>query len=187
MFTTRKRVISQTLVAMSAVILGFGLSGCSGESEAQTNDKPSSSSSTSGADQAVAFAQCMRENGVPKYPDPEPDSDGRVRIGPGSGVDPNSPEFQKAMSACRDKMPQGQGGPNGGTVDSAKAAEWAKCMRKNGLPKMPDPEINGNELVVNVGDSGITPGDPAFQKAQQACQDKFPGGMLRLSGPGGPQ
>lgn len=47
----------------------------------------------------VALAQCMRSHGYPNFPDPS--SQGVFNLSGGSGVDPNSPQFQSAMSACR--------------------------------------------------------------------------------------
>jgi hypothetical protein len=44
------------------------------------------------------LAQCMRTHGYPSFPDP--DSQGAFDF-KGSSVDPNSPQFQNAMSACR--------------------------------------------------------------------------------------
>lgn len=58
-------------------------------------------------EQALAFAQCMRENGV-DMPDPQFEGDGKVKmtIGPGSGIDPNSPAFQQAQEACEGELPE---------------------------------------------------------------------------------
>lgn len=50
----------------------------------------------------LAFVQCMRTHGVPDMP--EPASNGAIQAG-GSGVDRNSPAFQKAFSECRSKLP----------------------------------------------------------------------------------
>jgi hypothetical protein len=47
----------------------------------------------------LVFAQCMRDNGVPGFPDPGPEG-GRMLIGPGADVNPNSPAFQAAVQAC---------------------------------------------------------------------------------------
>lgn len=47
----------------------------------------------------LAFAQCMRANGVPQFPDPGPN--GALRIG--GGVDPSSPQFQHAQQVCSAK------------------------------------------------------------------------------------
>jgi hypothetical protein len=43
------------------------------------------------------FAQCMRDNGVEKFPDPKPGQRG-IMIGPGVGDDP---DFQKAQDTCQ--------------------------------------------------------------------------------------
>ncbi|MDX6361949.1 MAG: hypothetical protein QOC85_952 [Streptomyces sp.] len=185
MFTPQKRAFSQSVLAASALAIALCVTGCSDDTKtAASNDvgsKPSTSP-TSPFEKALDYAQCMRSNGVPSFPDPQQDSGG-VRISPGD-VDPNSAEYQKAAEACRDKMPQGQGGTGGaggGQLDSAKVAAWAKCLRENGLTKLPDPEINGSNMTIDPKAAGITPEE--FQKAQQACQDKYPGGGLML-GPG---
>ncbi len=63
--------------------------------------------------QALKFSQCMRSNGVPNFPGSK-ESGGRVAltIGNGSGINPNSPQFQKATQACHSPMPGGGvGGP----------------------------------------------------------------------------
>jgi hypothetical protein len=71
-------------------------------------------------DAMLAFAQCMRDNGV-DMPDPQFQSGGAVMIGPGpdggSGpkLDPESPVFQAAEDACRDLMGEfGRGGAGPG-------------------------------------------------------------------------
>jgi hypothetical protein len=43
------------------------------------------------------YADCMRKNGVEKFPDPKPDQRG-IMIGPGVADDP---DFQKAQDACQ--------------------------------------------------------------------------------------
>jgi hypothetical protein len=48
------------------------------------------------------FAQCMRDNGVSDFPDPEA---GGGFGGALADLDRDSPEFQKAMDACEDKLP----------------------------------------------------------------------------------
>ncbi|MFJ8795285.1 hypothetical protein [Streptomyces sp. NPDC102462] len=186
MFTTHKRTAS-TVLAVSALLTGALLTGCSEGSS--SNEAKSSggveASPTSPEDQGLAFSRCMRENGVPAFPDPEA---GGLQLSPDSGIDPNSAEFQGALQACRDKMPQGQlggGGAGAGQpLDSAKVAAWAKCMRENGLPKLPDPEINGGNMALDFAGSGINPGSQEFQNARMACQDKWPGGGLTGTGGG---
>jgi len=55
----------------------------------------------------LSFSQCMQTHGVPQFPDPTANG----AIGLPSGVDPNSPQFQKAWQECQSKLPgnlQGQ-------------------------------------------------------------------------------
>jgi len=50
--------------------------------------------------QLLAFTHCMQTHGVPNFPDPS----GGTILG-GSGIDPNSPQFQNALQQCRSKLP----------------------------------------------------------------------------------
>src|SRR6266545_560568 len=50
-----------------------------------------------------AYAQCMRANGVPDFPDP--DANGQLR---GTGHEQQGdPKFEAAMQICRPKLPGG--------------------------------------------------------------------------------
>jgi hypothetical protein len=59
-------------------------------------------------DAALKNAQCMRDHGI-DFPDPEFGEGGRMmqKIGPGSGIDPNSQKFKDAMKACQKDAPGG--------------------------------------------------------------------------------
>ena len=63
-------------------------------------------------ERALAHAQCMREQGLKNFPDPTFDEDGgaQIRIGPGSGLDPEDPDFKAAEEACRDELPEPEEG-----------------------------------------------------------------------------
>jgi hypothetical protein len=55
------------------------------------------------------MAQCMRDHGFPKYPDP--DANGSITIDSKVlGVEPNDPAFQKAMRECQKYLPAPKGG-----------------------------------------------------------------------------
>jgi hypothetical protein len=59
-------------------------------------------------EQALAFSACMRKHGVRDFPDPNFSSGhGVIQIkgGPGSDLNPSSPTFQAAMTACRADLP----------------------------------------------------------------------------------
>ncbi|WP_326691494.1 MULTISPECIES: hypothetical protein [unclassified Streptomyces] len=180
------------------LLAGVLLTGCGGDSSADTGKKSGTGSGggTGGSakggqagkafDKALEYSRCMRDNGVKDFPDPKQESGGGVRIG-GSGakLDRDSPEFEKAEQACRDKAPQMDGG-KGKPLDSAKVAAWAKCMREHGLDDFPDPEINGSAMQLDMADSGIRPNAKPFQDAQKACRSKYPGGGIIMKG-GGPK
>jgi len=64
------------------------------------------------------FAKCMRENGIPDFPDPQPDGGMRIEFGQGTGIDPNSQTFKDAQAKCEQYMPapRGPGSKDGGTT-----------------------------------------------------------------------
>jgi len=47
----------------------------------------------------LRYARCIRAHGVANMPDP--DGRGHLDIGPGSGVDVNSPRFEAAYQVCK--------------------------------------------------------------------------------------
>jgi len=48
----------------------------------------------------IAQAQCIREHGVPNYPDPKFPAGGGIAIQIGSGVNVDSPAFKQAQATC---------------------------------------------------------------------------------------
>jgi hypothetical protein len=65
---------------------------------------------------ALSFARCMRSHGLPNFPDPiasAPAGSGPIialrgmMFKPGPGIDPGSPAFQRAASACGVRLPTG--------------------------------------------------------------------------------
>ena len=165
---TKKR---RPVFIVSAFLFGSLIAGCGHGSTA----KPSSSDGN--FEQALVYSKCMRANGVPNFPDPQQQGNG-VRVDVGKNM--NTPEMKKALEACRDKMPQGDvDGPNGGSIDSAKLADWTKCMRVK-LPKFPDPDVSGNGITVTLRGTGIKGDSAEFQNARRACQSRLPDGSLRV-------
>jgi len=132
------------------------------------------SSSSNGAassgdrDQAVAYAQCMRENGVPEFPDP--DVEGRFR---GLGHEQqDDPQFRAAQEACRDLAPGGEHEKLGDPAFVEQMREFSQCMRENGLPDFPDPDAQGR-----LRGAGHEQQDtPQYGAAMEACRGKLPGG-----------
>jgi hypothetical protein len=91
-------------------------------------------SSTGSADmQAVKYADCMRANGMPNFPDP----------GSGGALpNPALPAFRAAKKARAKLQPVGLhlGGPPAPTAAELRnALVFAQCMRKHGFSDFPDP------------------------------------------------
>ena len=87
----------------------------------------------------MKLSACMRSNGVPNFPDPN--AQGVIQ---GSGIDPNSPAFQKAMQTCQKLTPNG-GKPTPAQQAQAKAQalKMSECMRSHGVSNFPDPGSSG--------------------------------------------
>lgn len=134
----------------------------------------------------VAFAQCMRANGVENFPDPNQDGSNRLEGGGKSGgIDPDSPEFKNASEKCKQHMGTGVQAEENPTEpwSADKKLEYAKCMRENGLPNFPDPDASGRFPQLGAG-SQIDPESPQFKDADKACAKYKPQGD-RGGAPGG--
>ena len=165
------------LLAASAAALALVTAGCggSGGSDSSSSSSSGSKSGPSGAsgsnanptlERAVKYAQCMRENGVTNFPDPE--KDGRFVIAAG-GPKKNSPQFQKARQACKSQEPRGflKDDPAEVAREQQEWLKWAQCMRRNGIPNMPDPQ-DGRLLVPR---DRINVNSPQFKKALNTCRN----------------
>ncbi len=114
-----------------------------------------------------AYAQCIRDNGVPDFPDP--DANGELR-GPAHEKE-SDPKFRAAQEKCRDLAPGGEHQRSDpATVEQMR--KFSQCMRDNGLPDFPDPDPDGRLR----GASHEQQDNPTFRAAMQTCRQKLPGG-----------
>jgi len=56
----------------------------------------------------LAFTRCMRENGLPDFPDPDPNTGVRNIFGPDSKLDPNDPKVKAALASCEPLLEDSQ-------------------------------------------------------------------------------
>ena len=94
----------------------------------------------SARDKAVKFAECMRANGVPHFPDP--DSKGALNF----GVDVSKEVFAKAVEACKAVKPPGALSSKRTPKEQSASLRFAQCVRDNGVKDFPDP-VNGQPLI----------------------------------------
>lgn len=126
----------------------------------------------------LAFTQCMRDNGIPEFPDPVVESDGTVRLDfprlHELGVDTQSDEFTSAVEACGDAgggvtLGGGRFGDNAAETEDTLLA-LAECMRDNGVPEFPDPDLGGGGRP--FADGVIDLDDQRISEAFEQCSDE---------------
>ena len=143
----------------------------------------------------LAFAECMRDQGVTDFEDPDIGADGSIEFrfrGQGEASVVDRETMRAAFDACRTEIEGLAFGP--GSVDRSEIeddlVEFAACMRENGYD-MPDPDFGATGPGQGDGAgqggpfAGIDPDDPAFQGAIDACQEIFGGLPFGGRGPGG--
>jgi hypothetical protein len=172
--------------AMGVVLtaVAFVAAGCGGDDEpaktvasAPTASGSSASPTSTGKANPVAYAQCMRENGLPNFPDPM--KNGAIKLDPNNNsLDPNSPEFKKAHDKCKHYMGAGGGEKMNQSGEDLWPREdklkYAECMRAHGEPDFPDPRSDGQFPIFAPGGS-IDPQSDQFKKADDACKSYKPG------------
>lgn len=164
------------------------LDAAAGDSSVDDAGDDSGEDSGEGADKdaeeaALEFAQCMRDNGVPDFPDPQVNEDGGMMLHREADADGRDRETERAaMEACRDKLPAvgGRFSEEDHAEMQERMLEYAACMREQGID-MPDPSFDGEGGPFRVE---LDPDDPAFQRAHQACGEELGGMMRRADGAG---
>lgn len=167
--------MSRKLRPLAALAIVALISACGSNAPAATGAGSSGGNNTAAnLAKAVKFAQCMRANGVSKFPDP--DASGALTIDGvinGSSLDPNSATFQQAISSCKGLEPPGFMGTTRSSQQQDAALKFAQCMRDNGVPDFPDPTADGPLIDTTRIPSmaGKNPrNDPGFNAAQQKCR-----------------
>jgi hypothetical protein len=129
---------------------------------------------------AAKFSSCMRKHGVTNFPDPN--GQGVIQFGSGMGIDPKSPTFQTAQTACQKLLPNGgQPTPQQQAQMQQQLLALSKCMRAHGIRDFPDPSNRGLQLNGGPG-SDLNPNNPQFQAAQKACRGNLPLKALKTGG-----
>lgn len=163
-----------------------------------TSGRPSAGGSSpargsSGPPSAVGYSVCMRSHGVPNYPDPDEKGNlpavGPQRLGVGAS------RYQAAEDACQHALPTGgslqqqtqqcllTGDCPQALVQQVLTVErrYAQCLRSNGIPNWPDPNISnkGGRPVFDLSGAGIDPRSTAYSRdsSQFGAKDRQCRGM----------
>jgi hypothetical protein len=163
---TRRPPAALALIAIVALI-----SGCGSSAPAETGS--GGGNNTANAQKAVKFAECMRSNGVSEFPDPGASGKFTIdQVANGSSLDPSTPAFKQALSACKKLEPAGFTGGKRSPVQQSAALKFAQCIRENGVQDFPDP-VNGQPLVDTnrIPSAATSSGMSILNAAMHKCSD----------------
>jgi hypothetical protein len=133
------------LIATAALVSACGSNAPAASSSGGSGGGGNNTAAT--AQKGVQFAECMRRNGVSRFPDPS--ASGKLtidQIANGSSLDTSSPTFTQALNACKSLEPAGFEGGTRSTQQQSAALKFAQCIRANGVSDFPDPAA-GQPLV----------------------------------------
>jgi hypothetical protein len=166
MSRTLRPLVGLALVALISLISV----GCGSNAPSETGT--ASSSGTGGnknatdQDKAVKFAECMRANGVPDFPD----ANAKGQFVYGVSVSPAV--WTKAVDACKDLQPPGTLSAKRSPKQQSASLRFAQCIRENGVKDFPDP-ANGEPLVntYEIPSANRPGGMTILNAAMEKCGD----------------
>jgi hypothetical protein len=155
-------------LAALAVVALIGASCSNGSAE------NGSTSTATDQGKAVKFAECIREHGVPHFPDPDAKGDFVF------GIDVRPAVWQRAVDACKDLQPPGALSGKRSPKQQSAALRFAGCIREHGVKDFPDP-VNGDPLVdtTKIPSSNQPGGMTILNAAMKRC-----GSLLGLAAGG---
>lgn len=161
-----------TVIATAALALLVACGGSPSTGSGGSSNAGGSTSSQSTSSQALAYTHCMRQHGVPNFPDP--DSHGVLpKVGPDQ-VGVSQSKFQAADRACAHLLQ-----PTQAQTQQLMTAmrNFAQCMRTHGVQNWPDPTTGSNgpatgQPVFDI--SGIDPNSPQIQTPADDCFHLIP-------------
>jgi hypothetical protein len=176
----RWKLIVPPALAVAAVIVSLTVYSSSGSGE-------SKSAASDPEQAALDFAHCMRENGVPTFPDPVAQPDGSFGFQRPPGASASA--LDDALKSCQSEA-QALGLDVGSGAGDAEAQDallrLSRCMRENGIPEFPDPKQNSDALS-GLHDlfSDYDLESPRVAKALNACQPVLSQLLAGVHGGGG--
>ena len=165
--TMSRRLRPLTALAMVAVI-GVG---CSNAPAGTGNNTATI------REQAMKFAECMRDNGLKEFPDPDASGDLTIdQIANRSSLNTTTPAFKQAFSACKNLEPPGFTGTKRSPEQQQAALKFAQCIRDNGVKDFPDPAndqplIDTNRIPSAAANGGVSSLNAAMRKCRGAAAE----------------
>jgi hypothetical protein len=162
----RRRLPAPALTLALAVLAG----GAAAFAVARGGGDPSSATAGERSpqeDAALAFADCMRDNGIEDFPDPSVDEDGGISIGDALADQRDTADFRTAEDACEPLLDAAA--PAGPELPADQVADlqeqWravAECVRAQGH-ELDDPHVDEH------GRPQVDAGSPDVEQAIEEC------------------
>jgi hypothetical protein len=128
-------------LALAGVLALISGAGCGSDvSSASRTTSSDAGKKLTAHDKAVKFAECMRANGVPHFPDPDPKGETNF------GVDVSREVWLQALDACKALKPPGALSSRRTPKEQSASLRFAQCVRDHGVKDFPDP-VNGEPLI----------------------------------------
>jgi hypothetical protein len=161
--------MSRTLRPLAVLaMVALVSAGCGSNAPSESGTPGSSATAAdkklSTRDKAVKFAECMRANGVPHFPDPDQNGDSNF------GVDVTREVWLKAVDACKALKPPGALSSKRTPKQQSAALRFAQCVRDHGVKDFPDP-VNGEPMIdtYKIPSSNRPGGMTILNAATQKC------------------
>jgi hypothetical protein len=160
------------LIGALAAIAGIALvvAGCGGGSSS-TGPGPSPATFTAAA---FKYASCMRDHGLPSFPDPsKTDHNGQqvAYLGTSDSVE-TSPAFKTADKVCQKILAPTLDTAQNRAAQAAREQQmvaFATCMRSQGVPGFPDPTTQDQLTQQMITSAGVDLHAPAVFAAAKTC------------------
>jgi hypothetical protein len=175
----------KTLATTCSLAAALAIAAC-GSSQKPTTGNQSGPSFKTVVSDAYRYSNCMRQHGVPNFPDPKVnDQNGDQSIAIRSiGPGPNSaggPQYTTALNACKGVMPPPG---NSGNADQSPAHKqgllaFAQCMRTHGVSSFPDPSSQGQLTLPMLKAANVDLGSPKIQQDAYSCAPASDGQITR--------
>jgi hypothetical protein len=153
--------------------------------------------------QTLAFAKCMRANGVPNFPNPDRQgnfnpANPEVQAMDGDGVPPQGPHTvspqRNVLMQCRSVLPNAGTGLTLQQIQQisqqnlSSGVKAAHCMRAHGITNFPDPVassqgedggVSWQPLISAIQAGLVSTSTPSYEAAFMACNGgKVAGGII---------
>jgi hypothetical protein len=181
----RGRARARRAAVLTAAAAGISLlaAACSGSSAGTNTFAPGATYT-----QMLAFAKCMRANGVPSFPDPNRQGD--FNNATVNALTSNN-SGDNALHQCRSVLPNAGTGLTSEQIQQIQqtnlrnAVKAAHCMRAHGIENFPDPDgttqasgVNWQPVTSAEQAGGFNQNSPSYEAAFMACNGKLVGGPI---------